>query len=64
MRVQDKSILVTGAGQGIGEGTAERPAQEGARVIVNGINSALYEQVAAGAPVSGACIEVDGARCA
>ena len=34
MRVQDKSIIVTGAGGGIGEGIARRLAEEGAQVIV------------------------------
>lgn len=31
MRVQNKSIIVTGAGNGIGEGIAKRLAQEGAQ---------------------------------
>lgn len=48
MRVQDKSIIVTGSGGGIGEGIARRLAAEGARVIVNDINAALGEKVAAG----------------
>ena len=34
MRIPDKSIIVTGAGGGIGEGIALRLAAEGARVIV------------------------------
>ena len=38
MRVQRKSILVTGAGNGIGEGIAKRLAAEGAQVLVNDIN--------------------------
>lgn len=38
MRVQDKSIIVTGAGSGIGAGIAQRLAAEGARVIVNDID--------------------------
>jgi 3-oxoacyl-[acyl-carrier protein] reductase len=45
MRVKDKSIIVTGAGGGIGEGIAKRLAEEGAQVIVNDINPALGEQV-------------------
>ncbi len=45
MRVQDKSIIVTGAGSGIGEGIAMRLAAEGARVIVNDINAAAGERV-------------------
>ncbi|MDO5624802.1 MAG: SDR family oxidoreductase [Pseudomonadota bacterium] len=47
MRVQGKSIIVTGAGGGIGEGIARRLAAEGAQVIVNDIQPALGEKVAA-----------------
>ncbi|OIQ70279.1 4-formylbenzenesulfonate dehydrogenase TsaC1/TsaC2 [mine drainage metagenome] len=45
MRVPGKSIIVTGAGQGIGKGIALRLAQEGAKIIVNDINAALGEAV-------------------
>jgi 3-oxoacyl-[acyl-carrier protein] reductase len=47
MRLQDKSIIVTGSGGGIGEGIAKRLAAEGAKVIVNDINVALGEKVVA-----------------
>ena len=47
MRVDGKSIIVTGAGGGIGEGIARRLASEGAAVIVNDINAALSEKVTA-----------------
>ena len=47
MRLKDKSIIVTGAGGGIGEGIARRLAEEGASVIVNDINTVLGENVAA-----------------
>ena len=47
MRVHDKSIIVTGSGGGIGEGIAKRLAAEGAKVVVNDINSALGEKVVA-----------------
>ena len=47
MRVEGKSIIVTGAGGGIGEGIARRLASEGAAVIVNDINAALGEKVTA-----------------
>lgn len=53
MRVQDKSIIVTGAGGGIGEGIARRLAAEGAAVIVGDINPALGEQVAADIQAAG-----------
>lgn len=47
MRVSGKSIIVTGAGGGIGEGIARRLAEEGASVVVNDINADLGEKVAA-----------------
>lgn len=46
MRVQDKSIIVTGAGSGIGAGIAQRLAAEGARVIVNDIDREAGTRVA------------------
>jgi 3-oxoacyl-[acyl-carrier protein] reductase len=45
MRVQHKSIIVTGAGSGIGEGIAKRLAQEGGKIIVNDVNTAAGEKV-------------------
>jgi 3-oxoacyl-[acyl-carrier protein] reductase len=47
MRVQDKVIIVTGSGGGIGEGIAKRLAAEGAQVVVNDIQQALGEKVVA-----------------
>jgi 3-oxoacyl-[acyl-carrier protein] reductase len=47
MRVHGKSIIVTGSGGGIGEGIARRLAEEGASVIVNDIDAARGEKVAA-----------------
>ena len=47
MRVNNKSIIVTGSGGGIGEGIAKRLAQDGARIIVNDVNVALGHQVVA-----------------
>ena len=47
MRVKNKSIIVTGAGGGIGEGIARRLAAEGAQVVVNDINVAMGEKVVA-----------------
>ena len=45
MRVQNKVIIVTGAGGGIGEGIAKRLAAEGAKLVVNDINTVLGEKV-------------------
>ncbi|WP_293223327.1 SDR family oxidoreductase [Ottowia sp.] len=53
MRVQNKSIIVTGAGGGIGEGIARRLAEEGAAVVVNDINPALGEKVTASINAAG-----------
>ena len=44
---QNKSIIVTGAGNGIGEGIAKRLAQEGAQVLVNDINTTGGQRVVA-----------------
>lgn len=46
MRVSNKTIIVTGAGGGIGEGIALRLAAEGAAVVVNDIRQAAAEAVA------------------
>ena len=38
-RIQDRVAIITGAGSGIGEATAIRFAQEGAKVVIAEINS-------------------------
>ena len=47
MRVQNQSIIVTGAGNGIGEGIAKRLAAEGGKVIVCDIHPAGGQRVVA-----------------
>lgn len=47
MRLANKIAIVTGAGSGFGEGIAKRFAEEGCRVIVNDLNPAGGERVAA-----------------
>lgn len=47
MRLQDKVIVVTGGGQGIGKASALVFAREGARVVVADINLAAAEAAAA-----------------
>lgn len=53
MRVAGKSIIITGAGGGIGEGIARRLAAEGAGVIVNDVNAESGERVAASIRAAG-----------
>ena len=47
MRLTNKSIIVTGAGSGIGEGIAKRLAAEGGKIVVNDLNAAGGERVTA-----------------
>jgi 3-oxoacyl-[acyl-carrier protein] reductase len=53
MRIQHKSIIVTGSGGGIGEGIAKRLAAEGAQVVVNDVNVESGQRVAAEIKASG-----------
>ncbi|MFK0109366.1 SDR family oxidoreductase [Streptomyces sp. NPDC091217] len=46
MRLQNKVVIVTGAGQGIGEGYARAMAAEGARVVVAELNEEQGKRVA------------------
>ena len=53
MRLAGKVAIVTGAASGFGEGIALRFAQDGAKVVVNDINVAGGERVAASIVASG-----------
>jgi NAD(P)-dependent dehydrogenase (short-subunit alcohol dehydrogenase family) len=44
--LQDKRIIITGAGSGIGQATAKLAAQEGARVLAVDLSDAVHETVA------------------
>ena len=48
MRFQDRVALVTGGGRGIGAASAQRLAEEGARVVVSDMDIAPAEEVAKG----------------
>lgn len=54
MRLAGKVAIVTGAGSGFGAGIAMRFAEEGARVVVNDIDIANGERVAAAIAAKGA----------
>ena len=45
MRVKGQSVLITGAGNGIGEGIAKRLAEEGAVVTINDIDAQRADRV-------------------
>ena len=47
-RFSDKTVIVTGAGSGIGASTAERFGREGARVVLVGRTRGKLDRVAAG----------------
>ena len=67
MRLAQKSIIVTGAGSGIGEGIARRLAAEGARVLVNDVNAEAGERVAEAIRAAGGqaqCFRADVTRSA
>jgi 3-oxoacyl-[acyl-carrier protein] reductase len=46
VRLQDKNVIITGAGSGFGAGIARRFSEEGANIIVGDINAAAGEKIA------------------
>ena len=53
MRIKNKSVIVTGAGSGIGVGIAKCFAAEGAQIIVNDLNAKGGEETVAAIQAAG-----------
>ena len=45
MRLKDRVGLITGSGSGIGEGTAKKMAQSGAKIVVNDVDKSRVDRV-------------------
>jgi 2-keto-3-deoxy-L-fuconate dehydrogenase len=56
MRLQDKRVLITAAGQGIGKATALRFAQEGANVLATDIDGDALHRLAADTDAAGVAL--------
>jgi NAD(P)-dependent dehydrogenase (short-subunit alcohol dehydrogenase family) len=54
MLLEDRSVIITGAAQGIGRATAEVLAEEGARVVLTDVNDEAGDAAAAAIRTSGA----------
>ena len=57
MRFDDRVVLITGGGRGIGAASAQRFASEGARVVVSDMDLAPAEEVAN--PLKGLAVACD-----
>jgi len=58
MRLQDKVAWITGAGSGIGRATAQRFAEEGARLFLTDVETAGLEESAAALQSVGAAVAI------
>ncbi|WP_440766202.1 SDR family NAD(P)-dependent oxidoreductase [Natronorubrum sp. DTA7] len=57
MRLEDKTVVITGAASGIGEETAKRCAEEGARVVVTDVDTPGGEETVADIEAAGRVAE-------
>jgi meso-butanediol dehydrogenase/(S,S)-butanediol dehydrogenase/diacetyl reductase len=57
MRMQDRTVIVTGGAQGIGRGIADRLAREGAKVMIGDLNRDRAEETAAELSEEGLAVE-------
>jgi 3-oxoacyl-[acyl-carrier protein] reductase len=58
-RFENKVVIVTGAGHGIGQAIAERFSAEGAKVAVNDLHQARAEEVAKSLPTEALAVKAD-----
>lgn len=59
MRLQDKSIIITGSCTGIGKAIAQRCVAEGARVVVHGLEQGLGEALVAELGSANAALHIE-----
>lgn len=58
MKLQDKVVVITGSGSGIGEACAHRFAAEGAKVVVTDVNAAGVDRVSAALDTVGLATDI------
>lgn len=59
MKLRDKVVIVTGSTTGIGKSIAVRCVEEGARVVIHGLESDLAEQVLKSLPSGSAAVQIE-----
>lgn len=62
MRLEGKVAIITGAGSGIGQATARRFADEGARLVLNDINESYLEELSGSLAVEHRAVVGDVAK--
>ena len=59
MKLRDKVVIVTGSTTGIGKSIAVRCVEEGARVVIHGLESDLAEQVLKSLPSGSTAVQIE-----